>query len=83
MPSDSLLARAHSSFDAGRYEEARDLLLALLKESPASSAVLRSLGLVSQRLDQPAQAARYCRQAVQADTQGARSCKRDSQDRIP
>ena len=69
MISDNLLARAQSYFDAGHCEEARGLLLALLKERPASSAVLRSLGLVSLRLGQPTQAARYCRQAVQADPQ--------------
>ena len=69
MESDRLLARADSCFNSGRYEEARDLLAGLLKKSPASSTVLRSLGLVHGRLGQLAQAARYCRMAVQADPQ--------------
>jgi Tetratricopeptide repeat len=66
-----LLARANASFAAGRYEDARDQLLQLLKERPGDSATLRSLGLVSTRLGQPAQAFRFCHQALQANPQDA------------
>lgn len=66
-----LLARAQLSFDTGRYEEARELLLQLLKESPGHPAALRSLGLVSTRLGQPAQAFRYYHQVLQANPQDA------------
>ena len=71
MESAQLLARAHVAFDSGHYEEARDLLLQLLKENPGNSAALRSLGLVSTRLGQPAQAFRYCQQAILANPQDA------------
>jgi tetratricopeptide (TPR) repeat protein len=63
----SLLDRAQSAFSSRRYPESRDLLMAFLDENPNSASALRSLGLVSARLGQTAQAFRYLRQALQAD----------------
>jgi tetratricopeptide (TPR) repeat protein len=62
-----LLDRAQSSFSSGRYADSRDLLTAFLEENPNSAPALRSLGLVSARLGQTAQAFRYFRQALEAD----------------
>jgi hypothetical protein len=62
-------ARTQLAFNHGRYEEARDALLQLLHDNPRDPAVLRSLSLVSTRLDQPAQAFRYAQQAVTAAPQ--------------
>jgi tetratricopeptide (TPR) repeat protein len=67
----NLLAQAQILFDAGRYEEARDFLSIVLDENPGNSAALRSMGLVLNRLGHPAQAFRFCQQAVQADPQDA------------
>lgn len=69
-PADSL-HRAHLSFDAGRYEETRDLLLQVLAENPGDAATLRSLGVVSTRLGQPARAFRYLHQAIESNPQDA------------
>ncbi len=63
------LARAQAAFDGGRYEEARDDLLAHLATAPEDAATLRALSLVSTRLAQPAQAFRYAQQAVRAHPQ--------------
>ncbi len=63
------LARIRLAFDEGRYEEARAALLQVLHQSPNNPAVLRSLSVVSTRLDDPAQAFRYAQQAVTAAPQ--------------
>jgi hypothetical protein len=66
-----LLGRAQAAYESGRHEEARDLLTAFLAGNPTSTAALRSLGWVSTRLGQPAQALRYFRQAIQIDPQNS------------
>jgi hypothetical protein len=68
---DGPFARAQAAFEAGRYEEARDLLVRVLDDSPRDPAALRSLGIVSTRLDQPARAFRYFHQAIEAGPQDA------------
>ena len=63
------LAGARGAFDAGRYDEARDLLRELLRHQPGNPAVLRSLSVVSTHLGEAALAFRYAHQAVQAAPQ--------------
>ena len=63
------LDRAQFAFESGRYEEARDLLLQVLAGQPTDAAALRSLGIVSTRLGQPARAFRYLQQAVDSISQ--------------
>ncbi len=73
MQHDGLLVRAQAAFDSGSYEEARDVLLRALESNSRDPAVLRSLGVVSTRLDQPARTFRYFHQAIEADPHDADS----------
>ncbi len=63
----SLLGRAQGAFDAGRPDEVREILRAVLHGTPNSAPALRALALTCAKLEQDALALRCFRTALQID----------------